>query len=94
VSWNVADATAESRVEWEVDSGATHHILADAAVAGDVKATNMMVMLGNGSRVGVRGICTVNIVTVVGQRGRYQSFIGPHRSTGVLRSALGELNDG
>jgi hypothetical protein len=55
------------RIDCVVDSGVTHHILADAAAAKDIKLTNMMVTLGDGSKVQARGVCTVDMVTVVGK---------------------------
>jgi hypothetical protein len=49
-----------------VNSGAAHHTLADEAAVEEVKASYLMVTLGDCSRVQVRR--TVNKVTVVGRR--------------------------
>jgi hypothetical protein len=60
--------STERRIDWVVDSGVAHHILADAAAAEYVKVTSMVVTLGDGSKVQARGIWTVDMVTVVGKR--------------------------
>ncbi len=56
------------RLDWIVDSGASHHILADEWAAEASRPTAMMVKLGDGSRVQAHSICSVRMTTRVGQR--------------------------
>jgi hypothetical protein len=57
-----------------VDSGATHHFLADEAAVEDAKATYLMVTLGDGLGLQARGVRIVTMFTVA-----HRVWLGPAR---------------
>jgi hypothetical protein len=55
-------------IDWVMDSGASQHILAEEAAAENMRASDEVVTLVDGSRVKAKGECDAKITTKVGLR--------------------------
>lgn len=55
-------------VEWVIDSGATQHVLKDAALAKNMRSTDICLMIADGSSVKAAGVCDLQMTTWVGRR--------------------------
>jgi hypothetical protein len=89
---SAAESAAESiegkRMEWILDSGVSSHIVNDAAAARNITPTRQKVTMVDGTVVAARGVCKLEVVTLVNDTNHFTRRAA--RAGGTLQPTLAE----